>query len=352
MWIGLQIMEPMYSGALSFFPTNGQFGFSAPSQKESIGPFLTWKFKVSHFLVIGLFLTAKFLKWLVFGTLTASEVDILREKAGYTIWEFVFGFLVFYCSTGGTLDTSGEVIKFAGLFLCVWLVKSFHYLIAARVQTLYSAPDAPVLGDMQVRFLLWRVALGIVMLNVVDGLLIFKYMHDVMVTNYIKHNVLITIFGFEILNHYPLLMSTSLQFCLNMNLLASEAWKRKRLWIFFVAEFALNLVLLAMSFIFSLLFFYHYTVPVYMLPAAYRSLKVAVTKTRVLIEFRKRELMLGRLVDAASAGDEVCSICYEPLCVEQRNVRTTPCCDRGFHYGCIKLWLEYSPSCPFCRKKI
>lgn len=307
---------------------------------------------MAHFVVLGLFLTANFFKWLIFGTLTTSEVDILREKAGYTIWEFVFGFLVFYCSTGGTLDTSGEVVKFAGLFLCVWLVKSFHYLIAARVQMLYSSADARAVGDIQVRFLLSRVALGIVMLNVVDGLLIFKYMRDVMVTNYIKHNVLITIFGFEILNHYPLLMSTSLQFCLHMNLLDSEAWKRRRLWIFFVAEFALNLLLLAMSFIFSLVFFYHYTVPVYMLPAAYRSLKVAVTKTRVLIEFRKRELMLKRLVLATSVSDETCSICYEELCLARRDVRATPCCDRGFHYSCIKLWLEYSPTCPYCRKKM
>lgn len=323
-----------------------------PSQKEAISPILAWKFRVAHIVVFGLFLIANFFKWLIFGELTNSEVDILREKAGYTIWEFVFGFLVFYCNTGGALDTSGEVAKFAGLFLCVWLVKSFHYLIAARVQMVYSTSGFRVEGQTQVRFLLLRVALGIVMLNVVDGLLIFKYMRDVMVTNYIKHNVLITIFGFEILNHYPILMSTSLQFCLHLKLLDSEVWKRRRLWIFFVAEFALNFLLLAMSFIFSLVFFYHYTVPVYMLPAAYRSLKVAVTKTRVLIEFHKRELMLERLVLATNVSDETCAICYEELCVAQRNVRSTPCCDRGFHYTCIKLWLEYSPSCPFCRKKM
>lgn len=340
-------------GERSSSPTNIQFAASVPSQKESFSPTLASKFKVGHFLVFGLFVVANFFKWLIFGTLTTLEVDILREKAGYTIWEFVSGFLVFYCSTGGTLDTSGEAFKFAGLFLCVWLVKSFHYLIAARVQTLYSANNARMVGHMQVRFLLCRVALGIVILNIVDGLLLFKYMHDVMVTNYIKYNVLISIFGFEILNHYPMLLSTTLQFCLNMNLLASETWKQRRLWVFFVAEFALNLVLLAMSFIFSLLFFYHYTVPVYMLPAAYHRLRVAVTKTRMLIQFRRRELVLDRLVvPTGTVGDETCGICYDPLRVAQRDVRTTPCCGRGFHYTCIKLWLEYSPSCPFCRKKM
>ncbi|KAF5208504.1 putative E3 ubiquitin-protein ligase [Clavispora lusitaniae] len=330
---------------------------SAPLQKEPPSPILAWKLKVAHVALLVLFLGANFAKWAVFGTLTAAEVDILWEKAGYTIWEFVFGFLVFYSNTGRLLDAHA-VFKFAGLFLCVWLVKSFHYLIAARVQRLYSRElereeEEEEAQDLrEPRFLMYRVGLGIVVLNVVDALLIFKYLHDVLLKNYIQHNVLITIFGFEILNHYPILLSTSLRFCLDMRPSASESWKQTRRQLFFLVELALTLLSLAMSVVFSLLFFYHYTFPVYMLPAAYNSLKAAVVKTRILVDFRKRELVLRRLQIPDSVAGETCIFCYDDMRPGVDNIRVTPCCAHCFHYDCIRSWLEYSPSCPFCRKKI
>lgn len=320
----------------------------------------TFRFKLVHSSVLALLLVANFFKWLVFGRLTPHEIKTLREKAGHTTWEFVFGFLVFYNSTGNLLDIYTEAIKFAGLFLCVWLVKCFHYLTADRVHSAYTATDAA--GHVYGHFLIPRLGLGILCLNLVDGLLIYQYWHDIIMKNYASHNVLITIFGFEIMNHVPVLLSTSLQFVLNTyEVLAVspsspelfKQWKLRKVKTMFVAEFAFNLLRLTMSFVFSILFLYYYTVPVHMLPTAYNSLKIAVLKTRLFVDFKKRQLLLMKLKIPRATFPEKCIICYEELDdTGLQDIRVVPLCGHIFHFECIQLWIDYLSSCPICRDKI
>lgn len=319
----------------------------------------TFRFKVVYFFVLAVFVVANFLKFVIFGRLTSNEVRILTEKAGYTAWEFVFGFLVFYTSTGSFLDIYSEAAKFAGLFLCVLLVKCFHYLTADRVHTVYCSSEEGA-GAVLGYYVYLRLGLGIFLLNLVDGLLIYKYCYDVILQNYVQHNVLITIFGFEILNHCPLTLSTSFQFCLNtyeVNFVEKknyEKWKHRKLRITFVTEFVLNLARFAMSCVFSLLFMYYYTFPVHMVPSSYTSLKAAVLKTRTLLDFRIRELRFQSLkVPAFVKSDEKCIICFDELVnAPLETTRCIPTCQHAFHSECIQLWLDYSPTCPVCRQKI
>lgn len=322
----------------------------------------SFRFKFIHASVLVLFILANFFKWLVFGTLTQHEIKTLREKAGYTTWEFVFGFLVFYNNHGNIIDIYTESFKFAGLFLCVWLVKCFHYLTADRVHSVYTSTSNDAAGGAHGQFLIPRLGLGILCLNLVDILLIYKYWYDVMLKNYVSHNVLITIFGFEIMNHFPMILSTSLQFGLNtyevlcISTTTPESfkqWKLRKIRTIFVAEFMFNMLRLAMSFIFSLLFLYHYTFPVHMLPTAYNSLKIAVLKTRLFVDFKKRELSLQKLKKPAFSISEKCIICYEDLNeAGLEDVRVVPTCGHTFHFECIQLWVDYLSSCPVCRKKI
>lgn len=298
--------------------------------------------------VLFLLIVANFFKWLVFGRLTSNEIERLRKKAGYTIWEFVFGFLVFYNSTANRGDVCNDAWKYAGLFLCVFLVKCFHYLTADRVHTVQAANDAA--GGIAGRYLHLRLGLGIFCLNVVDTLLIYKYWSDI--TNYgSRHNVLVAIFGFEIMTHFPMTLGTTLQFALNTYEAhltgSSQNWKLQKVRTIFAAEFVLNLARLAMSWIFSILFLYHYTFPVHMLPAAYTSLKMAVLRTRMYIDLRKRDFRLGKLQIAPPGG--TCIVCYDDIGTDARAV---PSCGHTFHYECILQWMDYLSSCPVCRERI
>lgn len=313
-----------------------------------------FRFRVLHFFLLGLFVLAKICKWAIFGTLTDNEVAILKGKAGYTVWEFVIGFLVFYNSCGNFLDVYTESCKYAGLFLCVLLLKFFHYLIADRVHTTYFGADNAA-GSIGIKVAYLRLGLGLLLLNLVDALLIYKYLYDVILRNYIQHNVLISLFGYEILTHYPTTLSTTILFSLNMYEVAfvsqAQLWKHQKLRIIFIAEFIFNMLRLGMSCVFSMLFLYYYTFPFHIVPSSYSSLKVAVAKTRTLVEFRKRELILRKLSDPAPSLSGTCIICYETF-QNGTLVKTVPSCDHSFHYECLQLWLAYSPSCPICRSPI
>lgn len=318
----------------------------------------SFKFKFTHFVVIAVFVFANFVKWAIFGKLTASEVRILKNKAGYTAWEFVFGLLVFYNTTSSFFDIQKEVLKYALLFFCVLLVKYFHYLTSDRVHTLYCNPEV-IQATFTGRHIQLRLVLGILLILLIEGLLIFQYFQDIIMKNHLSENVLVTIFGFEIINQSPLTVVTLLQFILNLieskkgpqNL---EAFKKRKLRIMFVAEFILNVLRFVMSCIFTLIFMYYYTFPIHTIPSSYDSLKVAVIKTRNLVNFRKKELMIQRLQKPTKATlKHKCIICYEDLAMTPvTNVRRVQPCGHGFHLDCLLRWLELSPTCPVCRKKI
>lgn len=251
-------------------------------------------------------------------------------------------------------------MKFAGLFLCVWLVKCFHYITADRVHSAYSASN--VAGDIQGTLLILRLGLGIFCLNLIDGLLIYKYLYDVILQNYVRHNVLITIFGFDIMNHFPMILSTTLQYILNTyemlyvptsSATFSKKWKLRKVRTMFVAEFVFNLLRLAMSFVFSLMFLYYYTFPVHMFPTAYNSLKIAVLKTRLFVDFKKREFSLLKLARPTLTVSGMCIICYEELEeATSEDVVNVPSCGHTFHFECIQLWVDYLASCPICRERL
>lgn len=258
-------------------------------------------------------------------------------------------FAAFFVASGYSAEMSTELGKFAALFVCVWSVKCFHYLAAERS---YSATT---LSEH------WRMCFGILLLHLVDGLLIYKYFYDVIVQNYLQHNVLITVFGFEIITQYPMTLSTSVHVLANLYedkvIRSCEAadqkeWKRKKLSITFTAEFVLYLARFATCCIYSVIFMYYYTYPVYVAPASYTSLKGAVTKTRLFIDFRKKELAVLRLRHFSGPADmsQICIICYDDI--KREESRLIPSCSHTFHHECLRRWLDYLACCPICRSKL
>lgn len=300
------------------------------------------------------------LKFLVFGTLTEDELLILRSKTGHTIWEFFTGFLVFYTSSGIDHNIPMEALKYGGLFLCVLLVKFFGFLIADRVHKLYFARPNPAAGSVKYGYL--RLGFGIVILNFINLLLLYKFVHDVMWEGLGSRNVLIAIFGSEVLNHCPSTISTSVIYLLNCyeilhflcrGLSVKKRWRRKKLGYIYALEFLLSLMRLGMTTIFSFCFLYYYTLPFHSMPSSYLTLKLTVAKARALIDLLKRDILLHKLKVPKVLPENNCIFCYEDLqIVDSSDVRLIVPCEHSFHYSCVKRWLKVSPTCPVCRQKV
>lgn len=292
----------------------------------------SFRLHVNNVSLFALLVAANCLKWAIFGKLLPAELAVLRARFGYTTLEFVLGLAVLYNTTG---ILYAELAKFFGLFVSVFLVKCFLILLTDRVRVI------PTL-NREVGTIKIRLAVGLVLLHLVEGLLIYQYFYDTVLAG---HNILVAIFGFEILNHYPLLVLTSIQFALNTYDVTQ--WGYKKLRISIVAEVVLNFVRFAMACVFSLVFMYNYTFPVHLVPLLYASLRVTVLKTRVLVNYRKRELVLQKLPPPADISG-VCIFCFDELRHSDR-VRMVPQCAHAFHSECLMQWLEFSLRCPVCR---
>jgi len=46
-----------------------------------------------------------------------------------------------------------------------------------------------------------------------------------------------------------------------------------------------------------------------------------------------------------------CSICFDPIIVNDDKNRAILDCEHEFHAKCILNWLKYQPTCPICRKR-
>lgn len=346
---------------------------------SSITSILSFNFKLVNLCLIGIFLLTNFVIWVVFGRLTSNEIRNLKDKISYTAWEFCFGFLIFYYSTirkdekaTNDLQVKHELLKYGGLFLCVFLLKCFHYLSIGRVyMTASDVHDATILKFQYLRF-----SIGLVVLNLVDIMLINKYFHEV-ISSYagnskvsFKDNILITIFGFEILHIFPLIILTTIKYGLNCfelfkfgsldnsnfdssNVKAIQ-WNDTKLKIIYTCEFLVNLIRFGIGCIFSILFMYFYTFPFHILPSSYLTLRLLVLKARRLLNFKMKNFQMQKLGIPHRMGSyEKCTICFDDLSNDLLDdVRVLNNCCHKFHYSCLKRWVDYSDSCPICRGKL
>lgn len=334
----------------------------------------SFNFKLVNLVLLGILIAANFIRWAFFGRLTANELRNLKDKSSYTAWEFCCGFMIFYYST---LDkpliealVHHELLKFGGLFLCVFFLKCFHYLSVQRVQmgvnnTLH---DIPTLKFQYVRF-----TIGLIILNIIDFLLVYKYFLEV-ASSYsglsslsLKDNILVSIFGFEILHISPLIVLTSVKYLLEcFELFRYDsyisscddtllAWSDRKTKIIHTVEFLVNLLRFGIAFVFSILFLYFYTLPLHIMPSSYLSLRVLILKSRSLINIKKKQLQLQKFSIPPPPVEDAhkCIICFDDFSEERLvDVRVLHNCTHQFHYSCLKTWLNYSESCPICREEL
>lgn len=317
------------------------------------------QFRVENIFLVSLFLVVNVCKWAIFGELSRHEINSVRVKVGYTVWEFCFGFLIFFyqCFEFDVTLICHELYKFAGLFLCILLLKCFHYLSQERVLTLFDGTQNR--GKMS--YVAMRFGMGLILLNFIDGMLLYRFFYDISSSHSkskqisFQDNILLSIFGFEILQMLPLIISTSLKFIVNYvgykrRLDDNDNWLHKKLKINYVVDFLVNLSRFVMVCIFSIVFLYFYTFPIHIMPSSYATLRMLVSITRNLVNYKKKEMKLLRFTRPEHNHlNDRCVICYDSMNVEQ-DVREFSVCAHQFHYSCLSIWLDYSSSCPICRK--
>lgn len=332
----------------------------------SMSSMTSFNLHLINFCLLMLFIVVNFVKWAIFGKLTNNEIRNLKDKASYTIWEFVFGFIIF-CHTNdrSKLTLQDELVKFGGLFLCVMLLKCFHYLSMDRAFTIFYDDN----NNKVTKLPFLRFAIGLVLLNFIDGLLIYKFFHEFVYKNFsIGNNILVAIFGFEILNILPLIIVTTIKYGINCyeywkydgmlnddfyNDSSITKWKEFKVNVNYISEFMVNLLRFTMTCLFSIIFLYLYTFPLHILPSSYLSLRVLVIKTRCLVNLKKRQFKLNKLaVPTNIDADEKCIVCYDNFHDDNSNIRILTNCNHCFHYSCLKSWVDYSSCCPICREAI
>lgn len=264
-----------------------------------------------------------------------------------------------------------EFIKYCGLFFCVVLLKSFHFLSAERAYSISinsNKDGTSVFKNHQYR----RLSYGVLIMTVIDLLLMHCFFHQMFYTysgNSVlkfENNILVALFGFEIIHMFPLIFFTGVKFGLNyhekvkyidnshLDELDYLKWQSRKSKMLNLVEFAVNFVRFSMSCTFAIIFLYFYTFPFHILPSSYLSLRLLIIKTRCLISFERRNLKLKRLnlPSNISPGSQ-CIICFDPLNNSSGDgIRCLHACEHNFHYTCLKNWLNYSSDCPICRTKI
>lgn len=307
--------------------SSGQHGFS---------------FSVYHVFFVGFLVVVNGVKWGMFGRLTRNEIRSLKHRIIYTIWEFTFGLLLFYYNTTRTsADIKHELFRYSGLFLCVLLLKCFHFLSADRVNNVFD--------NSRGSWAQHRFGVGLLVVGMIDVLLMTRFYKEannywMMRKSSFDDNILVAIFGFEIINMFPLIVLTGVKYGCSVYHQKRPASVHNVDQVVHVCEFLVNLTRFLMVCVFSAVFLYFYAFPYHIMPSSYMSLRVLVTKTRDLIRLHKKNSRLARLDKGPQDGD--CAICFDNLSREESRITK---CNHSFHFQCLQEWANYAESCPVCR---
>ncbi|CDK29543.1 unnamed protein product [Kuraishia capsulata CBS 1993] len=327
---------------------------------QCIETFPFTRFGLANAALIIFYLSCRFLKWLFFGRLRKYEVDKLREKVLYTFHELVLGLLMVRLLNVEPFGIS-IVLKYSGLFLCVLLLKCFHYLSVDRVSTIFYLSLNK--QDCNRTLLHLRFALGILLMHYIDIRFMIWFRNEL---QYDNDNVLLYVFGFEIVNLYPFILSTSFAYLIQFREFVMQlkkgpdfAWTKKTRLLSF-ADIFFNVVRLAMFIVFTSIFMERFSLPALnIVPASYNSLRLVIGESRRLIQLQRHSIRLLKLtkqlrepsLESIALTDDSCIICREALELKKQNVKRLVC-DHAFHVECLESWLSRSSSCPLCRHKL
>lgn len=187
-----------------------------------------------------------------------------------------------------------------------------------------------------------KISIVLIFSNLIDIAIAISQYTTTTTTGDGNNNALMNILIIECLNLLPIIILTTIK-CLLPEYTSSYKW-------IYIGDYISSLINFIMIVIFITVFSYNqYSFPFFILPSTYLSLKSLIMKTRQIINYKKKEIILNKLRIPNQQQQDRCVICHDNLVT---NVIQMKHCNHQFHYGCLNLWIDYNMSCPTCRKSI
>tara|TARA_B100000085_G_scaffold16448_1_gene14200 strand:+ start:176 stop:2152 length:1977 start_codon:yes stop_codon:yes gene_type:complete len=291
-------------------------------------------FAFSMMLVLGHVVKATFL-----GTLREAEVERLYERTRDAVMETCLAMTIFREEFNA---------RFVALFVSLLFIKAFHWLYQDRVQYAETAPTLSRTTHLRLAaFMGTLLMLDLSMLNYIVASTIEK-----------GPSVLL-LFGFEyVILATKLFVGFAKYLIINADRMLEGQWQGKGTCIFYL-ELVTDLLQLFVYFVFFLIIFAYYGMPVHLMRDLYFTYRNFRKRVEEFIRYRRVTANLNdrfpdSTADDLSTGDDVCIICRENMEADAQggNKPKKLPCGHSFHLHCLRSWLERQQSCPTCRQSV
>jgi E3 ubiquitin-protein ligase synoviolin len=291
----------------------------------------------SLLLVLGHAVRATFL-----GTLREAEVERLYDRTRDAVMETCLAMTIFREEFNA---------RFVAMFVSLLFVKVFHWLYQDRVQYTETAPTLS--RTTHVRLSAFMATL------MLTDLTMLSY---IVSSTLEKGPSVLLLFGFEYVILATKLFVGLIKYCIIVaDRMMDGQWQGKGTCVFYL-ELVTDLLQLFVYFVFFLIIFAYYGMPVHLVRDLYMTFRNFRKRVNEFIRYRRVTANLNdRFPDSTAEdleqGDDVCIICREIMEVRPgenmggSKPKKLPC-GHSFHLHCLRSWLERQQSCPTCRQSV
>ncbi|KAF8684013.1 E3 ubiquitin-protein ligase synoviolin [Rhizoctonia solani] len=337
------------------FSTHSNFYSAVVHLSKSNGSILT----LANFMVFVTLMVAKVMQLIFFGPLRTNEVERLYDRTWYFLTESLLAFTIFREDFDAAF-----VCLFGGLLF----VKSFHWILADRVEAMDQQPYPGPPKSFHIRTLALFNLLALVDVVVigslaevilhegVDGLVLFVSEYAILLASLFNSWLKYLISVYDIYR------------ASRRGGDDAPPWEHKSMYIFYV-ELLTDFLKLSTYLAFFLTVLTYYGLPLNIIRDVFLTARSFIGRVRDLLRYRAATRdMDHRYPDALptemeALGDRTCIICREEMVSRGTagagavtgGPNTTPKklpCGHIFHFHCLRSWLERQQSCPTCRRTV
>ncbi|KAH8979116.1 hypothetical protein EDB92DRAFT_1806715 [Lactarius akahatsu] len=325
---------------------------------------------LANFGLLLALMCGRLVQQIFFGSLRPVEVERLYDRMWFFVTESLLAFTIFR----DEFD-----IPLAVMFGFLLFVKSFHWLLADRIEWMNQMPYPGPTTLFHIR---------------ISGLFFMLWVTNIVMLAFATESILTNGVGVIILfaSEYSILMASLINSKAKYILSAIEfhraasrggenapPWEDKSMWIFYVdlitAEDFLKLSTYLGFFAVIVTF---YGVPLNVVRDVYVTARSFITRLRDLIRYRTATRNMDERYpnatqeEMSAMSDHTCIICREEMVLSDPSPRDqavppgtaaptrdgpnmTPKklpCGHIFHFHCLRSWLERQQSCPTCRRPV
>ena len=278
-------------------------------------------------------LIAKTFKTVFFGSLRGVEVEMLYERAKYSITETCLALTVFRNEITPTI-----LLLFGSLIF----VKAFHWLAKSRLE--YNEQIQPLPVAAHVRMV--SIIAFLVLIDISVARYCVNYTFD-------EGRSVFILFGFE----FGLLVIDIFNLMFRYIINCTDTYLENGLHNKGIALMLIDLLADALRFItyafFFCLVFVYYGLPIHIVREVWMSFLAFQSKLASFIKYLQLNHNLDQRFDDATEEEltaaGICLICFEPMTTGKKLPHP---CGHVFHLSCLRGWFQYRQDCPTCRRDI